>query len=145
MYLHVPVLIAHSKTSGWLPMNQQMMTWPAGKVFHHSCLPVVGSHLPFSWQQHNTTITAKISMIITDKIIKIILSLNSTNHDGIHYSISLGLSDVILAKNVEEKRTFVFYVVFSSNWNYVIYVKVLSILIKIHFGEILLLMLMTGG
>lgn len=54
-------------------------------------------------------------MIITDKIIKIILSLNSTNHDGIHYSISLGLSDVILAKNVEEKRTFAFYVVFSSN------------------------------
>ena len=65
--------------------------------------------------QHYHNSKDKISMIITDKIIKIILSLNSTSHDGMHYSISLGLSDVILAKNVEEKRTFAFYVVFSSN------------------------------
>lgn len=45
-------------------------------------------------------------MIINDKIMKItqMLSLNSRDHDGIH--ISLGLSDVTLAKKVEEKKCF---------------------------------------
>lgn len=80
-YMCIPVLILNDKTWDRLLMNQQMMTWQHGKVFHRSYWPMEERHQPSSWSQHST-ICQEIQNknLLIGNMIKVLLSCPIQNH-----------------------------------------------------------------